>query len=652
MRVLFLTNELGTGGAEKLTVGYALGMAARGHHAGVAYGSLASQAGPLREARIDVFPLLDERLRPSTMVRWSRSLKDAIDSFRPDVLHAQSVTSALAARMAAPRMPLLVTIHGISKSNEPIASMLLRAANVRLTAVSEVAAAGLLRHWWAPHVDILGPVIDVEQIARQADVTEPPDLVGMPRLICVARQDRVKGTDILLLALPPIAAVHADVGLTVVGWGYELGANRVLARDLGIADRVRFEGLIPFSAPYLAGADVVVLPSRREGLPVVALEALALERPVVATDVGGTSSAIIDGETGWLVPPEDPEALAEAVVACLADPDEAKRRARAGRRLVEERFSSGPMLDKVERLLIELASTQNSVPSAKPRLYHRAVRAHQRARIAAWRARPAGRNWNGVRIFGYHRVTDDDDVFAVTPNAFRAQMELLRDSDATVLPLRDALDLLGRPVSGRYVCVTFDDGYRDNLENVLPVLEDLNMHATIFVISDVLEGTASFDWYSNPPPHLVVADLPRLLESGLIDVQAHSRTHRRLTLLDDVDLRREVEGCKQRLERHLPTLTSFSYPAGIYGPREVAAVLGAGFRGGVSTMPGVNGGGGSLGELRRTMIYWGEDVRTFEAKLAGALDVPSRLGEGLRERRARPRSQDGTRPRLDAPPRT
>ena len=67
----------------------------------------------------------------------------------------------------------------------------------------------------------------------------------------------------------------------------------------------------------------VILPSRREGLPVVALEALALERPVVATDVGGTSTAIVDGETGWLVPPEDPSALAAAIIDCLADPAEA-----------------------------------------------------------------------------------------------------------------------------------------------------------------------------------------------------------------------------------------------------------------------------------------------------------------------------------------
>jgi glycosyltransferase involved in cell wall biosynthesis/peptidoglycan/xylan/chitin deacetylase (PgdA/CDA1 family) len=637
VKVLFLTNELGTGGAEKLTVSYTLGMAARGHHVGVAFSWRESQAGPLKAKDIELFRLLEKGLRPSTLVEWSRSLKRVVQSFQPDVIHAQSVTSALAARMAAPRLPLLVTIHGISKSNEPVASVLLRAANVRLTAVSDVAAAGLLRHPWAPSVDILGPGIDIAQITASARDGDAPELVGSPSLVCVARQDHVKGTDVLIRALPAVARAFPDVGVTFVGDGREVEPNRALGAELGVGDRIRFDGLVRNAAPHIAHADAVVLPSRREGLPVVALEALALERPIVATEVGGTPTAVIDGETGWLVPPESPDALAAAIVACLSDPAEGARRARAGHELVGERFASGPMLDKVEGFLHELVSSRTNVPSVKPRLYYRAVRAHQRARIAGWRVRSSGGEWSGVRIFGYHRVSDDDDVFAVTPAAFRAHMRLLRGSGVEVVSLRDALDVLEGGADGRYACVTFDDGYLDNLEHAVPVLEELALPATIYVIADVLEGTATYDWYSAPPPHLTVDDLPALTASGLVDVQAHSRTHRRLTLLDDNDLRREVAGCKERLERYVPALTSFSYPAGLYGEREVQAVADAGFRAAVSTAPGVNDAKQPLGELRRTMIYWGDDASTFEAKLQGALDAPSRLGDGLRARRARPR---------------
>jgi glycosyltransferase involved in cell wall biosynthesis len=365
MRVLFLTHELATGGAEKLTVSYALGMIDRGHHVGVAFSFRDAQAGPLREAEIELFRLFEKGLRPSTLLPWVGRLRKAIHAFAPDVIHAQSVTTAIAARLAAPRVPLLVTIHGISKANEPLASVLLRAAGVRLTAVSEVAAAGLLRHRWAPQVDILRPGIDIAQISRQANGSEPPELLGRPRIVCVARQDHVKGVDVLIRALPAVLGAHPDAGLTLVGDGYELPSNRRLAAELGLEEHAVFVGPIPYAAPYIRAADAVVLPSRREGLPIVALEALALERPVVATDVGGTSSVVVDGTTGWLVRAEDPAALAAAIVECLDNKAEAARRARAGHELVAERFGSGPMLDTVEQLLQELVSKTKRAPPAK-----------------------------------------------------------------------------------------------------------------------------------------------------------------------------------------------------------------------------------------------------------------------------------------------
>ena len=645
MRILFLTNELGTGGAEKLTVSYALGMDRRGHRS--ASRSAGATRRPSRSAaRVSAVPTAAARAQAVDARRLVRRLRALVDDFRPDVIHAQSVTSALAARLAAPRTPLLVTIHGISKASEPLAAILLRAANVRLTAVSEVAAEGLLRHAWAPSVDILGPGIDIEEFARQAAAGAASDLLGERKLVCVARQDLVKGVDVLVRALPDVVRAHPEAGLTLVGDGHELEPNEKLAADLGVAEHARFVGLIPYSAPYIGGADVVILPSRREGLPVVALEALALERPVVATDVGGTSAAIVDGETGWLVPPEDLAALAAAIVECLADPAEAARRARAGRRRVEERFAAGPMLDRVEGILRELTSRRNSVPPSKPR--STTARSGRTSRPGSPRggsariARPRGKASGSSATTGSRTTTTSSPSGRGSSGADGASPWCL--GVEVVASSGRRLDLLEQPVGGRYACVTFDDGYLDTVEQALPVLEQLELPATVFVIGDVLEGRATFDWYhGDPPPHMTVSDLPRLLASGLMDVQAHSSTHRRLTLLSDDDLWREVAGSKEQLERHVSTLTSFSYPAGIYGPREVAAALRAGFRAGVATSPGVNGGGSGLGELHRTMIYWRDDSATFAAKLAGALDVPSRLSDSLRARRAR------SRPAPDAP---
>ena len=182
------------------------------------------------------------------------------------------------------------------------------------------------------------------------------------------------------------------MGLTLVGEGSELDANMALAARLGIMEHVHFTGGIPNAAPYIAASDAMILPSRREGLPMVALESLALERPLVATDVNGTPSLVVDGTTGWLVPPEDERALAAAIVDCMRHPDEAARRARAGRELIEARFSTERMLDRLEGLLIEVRGQRRPRAGIKPRTRTIApsgrTRAHgARPRVSAVRAR-------------------------------------------------------------------------------------------------------------------------------------------------------------------------------------------------------------------------------------------------------------------------
>ena len=145
---------------------------------------------------------------------------------------------------------------------------------------------------------MLSPGVDAEQVVEQSRAIEPVAAVGEPSLCVVARQQPEKGTDVLLRALPAVARELPEVGLIVVGIGEELEANQQLAVDLGIADRVSFIGLVPNAAPHMAAADIVVLPSRREGLPIVALEALSLARPVVATRVGGTPTVVVPGRDG------------------------------------------------------------------------------------------------------------------------------------------------------------------------------------------------------------------------------------------------------------------------------------------------------------------------------------------------------------------
>lgn len=146
----------------------------------------------------------------------------------------------------------------------------------------------------------------------------------------------------------PIAA--ARLGLVLVGDGPLRGDCERLVQDLGIGDAVAFAGERGDVPTVMRTLNVFVLPSRAEGISNTILEAMACGLPVVATDVGGNGELVAAGETGLLVPPENPEALATAMARYLDDPLLSRRQGRAGRARVESRFSLETMLQAYDRV--------------------------------------------------------------------------------------------------------------------------------------------------------------------------------------------------------------------------------------------------------------------------------------------------------------
>lgn len=134
----------------------------------------------------------------------------------------------------------------------------------------------------------------------------------------------------------------------------DLAEIRDFAEAQGVADRVRFLGRRPDAIRFMAAADVYVNPADVEGLPVSILEALALKRPVVATAVGGVPSVIRDGETGLLVPPRDPEALAAALARLLDNPGYASDLGSKGADLVRGHYSLEAMVRATEAVYEEV----------------------------------------------------------------------------------------------------------------------------------------------------------------------------------------------------------------------------------------------------------------------------------------------------------
>lgn len=179
-----------------------------------------------------------------------------------------------------------------------------------------------------------------------------PRTASGPVIGCLARLDPIKGIDILIQALPELP----DVTAVIVGDGEERARLTTLAVELNVSDRVVFTGWSETPRNYLTTFDIYVLPSRFDALASSILEAMFAGLPVVATNVGGIADAVLDGETGLLVAPEDPGALAGAIRELLEDPAGREAMGRRAREVALERFTAEKMATDYEALYEELVS--------------------------------------------------------------------------------------------------------------------------------------------------------------------------------------------------------------------------------------------------------------------------------------------------------
>ncbi|HEV8643047.1 MAG TPA: glycosyltransferase family 4 protein [Methylomirabilota bacterium] len=189
--------------------------------------------------------------------------------------------------------------------------------------------------------------------AARAELGLSPDtrLIGL-----VGRLTRQKGPDLLVAALPTLVTSWPQLRCLFVGDGMLGPELRRRAAALGLASHCVFLGPRHDVADLVAILDVVVLPSRSEGLPFALLEAMALAKPVVATRVGGNPEVVEDGRTGLLIPPEDPVALARAVLFLLDRPAEAAAMGRRGRERVVRDFSLTRSVGALQELYWSAAS--------------------------------------------------------------------------------------------------------------------------------------------------------------------------------------------------------------------------------------------------------------------------------------------------------
>lgn len=186
------------------------------------------------------------------------------------------------------------------------------------------------------------PSVVPNATALESEEEPPASVTRRPAsLLFVGRLRLRKGLEVALQALAMLSDGEPEPRLLVAGDGEHRARLEALAEDLGLGDRVQFLGRQSRDEvrALMDRATVLVVPSLYEGMPLVIVEAMQRSLAVVASSVSGIPEVVIDGETGWLVPSEDPEALARALAEAIGDFDESCRRGAAGKRRLQDNFA-------------------------------------------------------------------------------------------------------------------------------------------------------------------------------------------------------------------------------------------------------------------------------------------------------------------------
>jgi len=227
--------------------------------------------------------------------------------------------------------------------------------------------------------------VDTERFSPEGEKAALPELgatAGRPVVLFVGRHDTQKRVDVLLRAFAKVAARVPEARLATAGVGPRLEEYRALAAELGLADRVAFLGARSDVPALHRAASVFVLPSAAEGLPNALLEALACGTPSVATAIPGTTEVATHEREALLVPLDDEEALAAAIVRLLEDRELASRLARAGRERILSEFDMERVTDRYVALFSELVKRE---PATFERELALQMRFARTAVVLGWR---------------------------------------------------------------------------------------------------------------------------------------------------------------------------------------------------------------------------------------------------------------------------
>lgn len=362
LRILYVdTDQAWRGGQEQL-FNLMSGMKGRGHQVALAAPTHSPLAQRARQLAIPTYPFRQRNeFSPLALVQMARILRRT----KPNVIHFNTpraiLSGGLVSRLCG--VPVRVSSRRVSF---PLKSSLSRLKynwlQERILAVSFSIRHSLIECGVpADRITVIHEGVDLDWIDRQQAAPLWQHRNG-PVVGTVAHLSPEKGHTTLLEAAARLVPRFPEATYVLVGEGELESTLRKQARTLAIEKQVVFTGFRPDSEGLMKQFDVFCLPSLSEGLSSAILAAMASRLPVVATDVGGTPELVLDGETGILTPPDDPDRLGAALAQLLASERLRRRLGEGGRRRVEARLTVARKLDKTERLyrrLLQQAVSSN-----------------------------------------------------------------------------------------------------------------------------------------------------------------------------------------------------------------------------------------------------------------------------------------------------
>ena len=382
MRIGLAIETDAPGGAETMLLHLARELGRAGHHV-VAFGPA---GGPgwltarLRELGVERELIEAHGYRHTT--RIVRDLAGRLRRHRLDVLHshefAMSVFGAMAARLAGCRH--VITMHGstyFAEHPRRLAALRLAAAlSDHTVAVSRSLRAGLAEQLrMSPHAvrfvpnGVQGTPGSGDGVKQELGLA-PDDVL----VLAVGSLYPVKGHAVLIDAVAGMEPA-ARPFVAIAGSGFEEDNLRGRIEARGVQDRVRLLGYRADVPDLLAAADIYVMPSLSEGMPMAMIEAMLAARPVLASDTGGIGELISGPELGMLVPPGDPAALRRGILKLAGDPALRARLGEAGRRRAEADFTATAMAERYVRLYEDGAGAAEPVPRTRAPISPREAKA-------------------------------------------------------------------------------------------------------------------------------------------------------------------------------------------------------------------------------------------------------------------------------------